>query len=302
MEKSKSPPLTIYEAMNSIMTDLGPISKSKVNTEQNYKFRGIDAAMDALNPLLAKYWVFPTTEEIESILHETIVSRNWKQGYHIIRRYTFALNAKDGTNIKTKAEGEAIDYGDKAAGKAYSVAYRDMLYKTFVAPFEASIIDPQGSMDIEDQNHNLYDESKDQEKKKAPIKTEPKVATKPSTPSAPKAPEKKASLYGIKQNKQLWEDYWYIKMNVRIHEKNEDGTQKFTEENMWTHFSDTLTALFGKTKIEDITVTQSIQLEKILKGKLNDIIAEETSMRVRQERGETQVVQKVAQGRETVGK
>jgi len=54
----ESPPketLTIFEAMTAIIQDLGPIAKSKRNTEQNYQFRGIDAAMDALNPLLAKY-------------------------------------------------------------------------------------------------------------------------------------------------------------------------------------------------------------------------------------------------------
>lgn len=59
---TKNPPdavaqkdMTIFEAMTAIVKDLGPIAKDKRNTEQNYQFRGIDAAMDALNPLLAKY-------------------------------------------------------------------------------------------------------------------------------------------------------------------------------------------------------------------------------------------------------
>lgn len=48
-------PLTIFEAMTAILADIGPIAKNKDNTEQGYKFRGVDAAMDALNPLMAKY-------------------------------------------------------------------------------------------------------------------------------------------------------------------------------------------------------------------------------------------------------
>lgn len=56
--------------------------------------------------------------------------------------------------------------------KCQSVAYREALYKTFVAPFEASVVDPapkippQGSVDIEDQDHDIYDEEKDQTKTK----------------------------------------------------------------------------------------------------------------------------------------
>ena len=286
-ETPEEVPLTIFQAMNAIMTDLGPISKSKSNTEQWYKFRGIDAAMDALNPLLAKYWVFPTTEDIENILHETIVSKSGKQWYHMIRRYTFLLNAKDGSNIKTKAEWEAIDYGDKAAGKAYSVAYRDMLYKTFVAPFEASIIDPapqiqpQGSMDIEDENHDLYDESKDLTKTKPPAPRQTAPAKTQTTTKAA-APERLCTKYWIDKNKQVWEDYWVIKMGVRGHEKNEDGTPKNTMENMWSTFDAEIQMIFWKAKIEELTINESIKLEDINRRKLADIIAEESRLRVEQ--------------------
>lgn len=279
-ESPPEAPLTIFQAMNAIMTDLGPISKSKVNTEQNYKFRGIDAAMDALNPLLAKHWVFPTTEDIENILYETVVSKNGKVWYHIIRRYTFLLNAKDWSNIKTKADWEAIDYGDKAAGKAYSVAYRDMLYKTFVAPFEQSTIAPQGSMDIEDENHDIYDKSKDQTITQTPAKAA--TPAKTQTPAKKDAPVRLCTKYWIDKNKQVWEDYWVIKMGVRGHEKNEDGTPKNTMENMWSTFDAEIQMIFWKAKIEELTINESIKLEDINRRKLADIIAEESRLRVEQ--------------------
>lgn len=75
-ESPPETPLTIFEAMTAIVKDLGPVAKDKRNTEQNYQFRGIDAAMDALNPLLAKYGVFPTIADIETVVFDPVVSKN----------------------------------------------------------------------------------------------------------------------------------------------------------------------------------------------------------------------------------
>jgi hypothetical protein len=38
-ESTTQKPLTIFEAMTAIVSDLGPIAKDKRNTEQNYQFR-----------------------------------------------------------------------------------------------------------------------------------------------------------------------------------------------------------------------------------------------------------------------
>lgn len=103
-ESPPEAPLNIHQAMNKIMLEIGPIAKNKENTEQKYKFRGIDAAMDALNPLMGKYGVFPTTEEIETVLCEEVQSKYGTKGTHLIRKYTFALNAMDGSQVKTKME------------------------------------------------------------------------------------------------------------------------------------------------------------------------------------------------------
>lgn len=70
----EAPPLNIHQAMAHILAEIGPIAKKKENLEQGYRFRGIDAAMDALNPLMAKYGVFPTTKDIETVIYETVTS------------------------------------------------------------------------------------------------------------------------------------------------------------------------------------------------------------------------------------
>lgn len=79
-------------------------------------------------------------------------------------------------------EGEAIDYGDKAVTKCQSVAYREALYKTFCAPFTASL-------DIEDDTHDLKPEAE----KKEPAPTPPAATTtpRPAPAARPVQPPKK---------------------------------------------------------------------------------------------------------------
>lgn len=275
-ESPPEAPLTIFQAMAKIVNDLGPVAKDKRNTEQNYQFRGIDAAMDALNPLLAKYWVFPTIADIETVVFDAIVSKGGSKGFHLIRKYTFEFFATDGSSVKTKMEGEAIDYGDKAVTKCQSVAYREALYKTFCAPFTASL-------DIEDDSHDLKPENENVTPKNitppAPRQTAP---AKTQTPAKKDAPVRLCTKYWIDKNKQVWEDYWVIKMGVRGHEKNEDGTPKNTMENMWSTFDAEIQMIFWKAKIEELTINESIKLEDINRRKLADIIAEESRLRVEQ--------------------
>lgn len=137
----------IYGAIANILKDIEPVKKERKNTQQNYMFRGVDDAMNALSPLLAKHGVFPATAGVENILFEEVTSKSGSAGYHLIRRYTFRFYAEDGSFIESIADGEAVDYGDKASNKAYSTAYREALWKLFVVPFNND--------DTENHDHDL---------------------------------------------------------------------------------------------------------------------------------------------------
>ena len=137
----------IYQAINAIMVDLKPIAKGRKNTQQNYQFRGVDDAMNAFQPLMAKHGVFPTISKGELVQADEVTSKSGTQGYHYVTRYTVTFYALDGTHIDVISDGEAIDYGDKASNKAMSVAYREALFKTFVVPF--------GNDDIENHSHDI---------------------------------------------------------------------------------------------------------------------------------------------------
>jgi hypothetical protein len=142
----------IHKKIAAVMAELGPIAKDRKNTQQGYSFRGIDELMNALAPAVTKHGIYPTTSKIEDVSGESVTSKSGGAGWRIVRRYTFRFNAEDGSYVETMADGEAIDYGDKASNKAYSVAYREAMFKMFVIPF--------ANEDIEEVSHELQSNAK----------------------------------------------------------------------------------------------------------------------------------------------
>jgi hypothetical protein len=143
MEKSA----IIFDKVSLVMHDMGPIAKSKRNTQQNYSFRGIEDLMNEFAPIATKHGIFPVTTSIQDITNEPVTSRAGGSGYRTVRRFTFRFYASDGSLVETTADGEAIDYGDKSSNKAYSVAYREAIFKMFIVPFAQD--------DIENHDHEL---------------------------------------------------------------------------------------------------------------------------------------------------
>lgn len=127
----------IFEKIPAIMQEIEPIAKGRKNQQQGYAYRGVDDVMNELSPILAKHGVFPVTQIVQGAgLTEAISSKSGTAGYHLTRLFQIRLYASDGSFIEGVLEGEASDFGDKAAGKAHSYAYRDFLMKTFVIPTE----------------------------------------------------------------------------------------------------------------------------------------------------------------------
>lgn len=126
----------IFQKIPAIMREIEPIAKGRKNQQQGYSYRGVDDVMNALSPILAKHSVFVVTTINPTNQMEMVLSKSGTSGYHAVRTYGFRLYAEDGSFIEGAVEGEALDFGDKAAGKAHSYAYRDFLMKTFCIPTE----------------------------------------------------------------------------------------------------------------------------------------------------------------------
>lgn len=125
----------IFETIDLIMKEVPAIGKTKQNTKQNYKFRGIDDVMNKLQPIFAKYKLFVIPEVLEQTREERKTSMGGTLLYSICKiKYTFY--AEDGSHVEATVIGEGMDSGDKASNKAMAIAFKYALFQVFCIPTE----------------------------------------------------------------------------------------------------------------------------------------------------------------------
>ncbi len=134
--------MSIYEAISRCMEEIGAVGKDAVNKQQGFKYRGVDAVMNAINPALVKNHVFIVPEVLEQQRQERTTSKGAVLIYSICRiKYTFY--AEDGSSIEAVTVGEGMDSGDKATNKAMAIAFKYACFQVFCIPTE-EMKDPDG--------------------------------------------------------------------------------------------------------------------------------------------------------------
>lgn len=127
--------MNIYESITKIMEEIPAISKNKTNTQQGFKFRGIDDVMNTMQPLLSKNKVFIVPQILEQRREERQTSKGGNLIYSICQiKYRFY--AEDGSYIEAITIGEGMDSGDKATNKAMAIAMKYALFQVFCIPTE----------------------------------------------------------------------------------------------------------------------------------------------------------------------
>lgn len=125
----------IYSALCSAMAEIGAIGKNDRNTQQGYKFRGIDAVYNALQPVLIKNRIFVVPEVLEQTREERQTQKGGNLIYSILK-VKFTFYADDGSNVSATVIGEGMDSGDKASNKAMSVAFKYACFEALCIPTE----------------------------------------------------------------------------------------------------------------------------------------------------------------------
>jgi len=148
----------IFERISAVMNDLGAVDKTQVNQQQRFNFRGIDDVYNACHKIMAKHQVF-TTVCVNPIERKEITSRSGTTGVWVHNRYCFTFYTVDGSYVTTFADGEAMDYGDKASNKAAAIAHKYALIQTFCIPTK---IDDPDSQTHEIQTQEQYEEAQRQ--------------------------------------------------------------------------------------------------------------------------------------------
>lgn len=131
----------IYDAICGVMEDIGAVGKNDLNKTQGFRYRGIDAVMNALNPAMIKNKVFCVPEILEQNREERQSTRGSMLIYSICRiRYRFFTT--DGSFVDAITVGEGMDSGDKATNKAMAIAFKYACFQTFCIPTEDLMDDP----------------------------------------------------------------------------------------------------------------------------------------------------------------
>ena len=159
-EKMREP--MIYAAICGVMEDIKAVGKDALNKTQGFKYRSIDAVMNALNPAMIKHKIFCAPEVIEQIREERTTGKGSTLIYSVCKiRYRFFT--VDGSYVDAVVVGEGMDSGDKATNKAMSVAFKYACFQTFCIPTENLIDDPD--VDADTPEPNRKNSSNNQSKK-----------------------------------------------------------------------------------------------------------------------------------------
>ena len=171
----------IYGLIAKAMGKIGAIGKD--SSAQNYsgktmyKFRGIDAVYNALNPVMAELGLFVVPEVLEQTREERQSTNGGNLIYSILK-IRFTMYAPDSSNVSCVVVGEGMDSGDKASNKAMSVALKYAMFQLFMIPTE----------DMADPDAETHETTGGAKKPTAPKTTKQETMNKTPGKPAQKAP------------------------------------------------------------------------------------------------------------------
>lgn len=127
---------TIYQALSAVMEDVRSVGKDGWNDAPGakYNFRGVDAVINAVGPVLRKHGVIVVPELVSAVYEAVVVGKNRTEMASVRLQVKFHWYGPEGDEVVASVAAESFDSGDKATAKAHSVAYRTALIETLCLP------------------------------------------------------------------------------------------------------------------------------------------------------------------------
>lgn len=126
---------SVQLAVTRVMRDIGRVGvgKGDFNAQQKYYFRGIDAFVQALSPILSKHGVV-CVPRVRDHIHEVHPTASGGRQIMVFLTVEWRLYGPRGDYLEAVTVGQAFDSGDKAANKAMSAAFKYLLGQVFAVP------------------------------------------------------------------------------------------------------------------------------------------------------------------------
>lgn len=128
----------VYQCIVAVASEIARegIAKTRNNTQQGYKFRGIDELMNVLAPMLARHRLVILPRVLSREVTERATQKGGVLFYVVVECEFDFVSAADGSKHTVKTYGEAMDSADKATNKAMSAAYKYAAFQAFCIPTE----------------------------------------------------------------------------------------------------------------------------------------------------------------------
>lgn len=142
----REPELTLLQRLNAVERDLPAIAKNGNNKDQNYKYIEAAAVVSTLRELFGQYGVFLKSELVK-VDFSDFTSKSGARGERTVAwfKFTFCNCSDKEDSISFEPwPGVAMDYSDKALGKAMTAAQKTFLMKQFLV----SDIDPDADSPV----------------------------------------------------------------------------------------------------------------------------------------------------------
>ncbi len=154
----------VYAKVVAVMQEIGAVTKSRMNLQQKYPYRGIDDFFNELHPIMAKHGLVfePSTEILQNDVR--VLGSGTQMNFITIQ---LSINFADENGQKTtpcRNVGVGMDSGDKAVYKAIAGAVKYFVQNTFSVPTE-EMKDPED--DRADANKMLEPKGKQEPKQQS---------------------------------------------------------------------------------------------------------------------------------------
>lgn len=149
---------TVVEALAAVMEEVRGVGKDGFHDAPGakFKFRGIDAVVNAVGPALRKHRVV-VVPQLVSIDHRDVLTSSGKNARETCVVVKYVWTGPDASTLETVVPGEAMDSGDKGTAKAMSVAFRIALLQALCLP-----------TDDTDPDQSVYERAAPPQQRKAP--------------------------------------------------------------------------------------------------------------------------------------
>lgn len=130
-------PKPVQVLMGEVLAELPAIGKAMApGSGLKYAFRGIEAVLDMLNPLLSERGLFVVPCEVVSVSETARETRGGTLTYNVRVVMLYRWYGPAGDFIQVASTGEGSDTQDKATQKAMTSAFKYMLFETFAISTE----------------------------------------------------------------------------------------------------------------------------------------------------------------------